>query len=369
MFFVLPALAQAQPIRIGDIMSYQAFAAHLEPYRKGWRLAQEEINAAGGVHGRRIEVLSRDDEVRTDTALALAAALVARDKVHMLMGGFTTNVSVALAEFAGRERILYVAAAALTDAIAPNRYTFRLRPSAGAQAAMLLPEALKLGKRRWAILYSHNAHDYAAVAAFRERLMREQPSIDAVYEQAVPLGRIDAFGVVRWLEDNQVQALLSSLFGADLRDFVAEGKARGLFERIDVLNLFAGQPEDLALLEDAAPQGWWVTGYPWSDIDYGTHRQFVARYMRRWDEPPRAGSLLGYTALLSIAQAARRARSTDPEKLVEAFEGLHVVSPVGAIEWRKSDHQSTLGAFVGQLGRGAGGPAMLRWRYEVATQH
>lgn len=365
------SLLHAQPMKIGDINSYRQYPAHLEPYRKGWRLAQETINAAGGVDGRRIEVLSRDDDGRSDTAVRLAAALATRKKVDALMGGFTANVSVALAEYAGRQKIVFVASGALTDELVGehgNRYTFRLRTSAAVQASMLLPEALKLNKRRWAIVYAHNAHDYAAVKDFRNRLIKAQPSVDFVYEQAVPLGHIDAWGVVHWLEDNDVQAVFSTLFGADLRDFVAEGNARGLFKRVEVLNLLAGQPEERALLKGAALEGWWVTGYP-EDIDYGPHRQFLAQYMKRWGEPPRAGSVLGYTALLSIAQAARRAKSSQTEKLVEGLEGLQLATPLGMIEWRKSDHQSTMGTFVGRLGHNGKEPVMLHWRYEGTVHH
>lgn len=307
----------AQPIRIGDINSYRHFPAHLEPYRKGWRLAQEQINAAGGANGRRIEVVSRDDDMRADTAVRHATELAAREKIDVLMGGFTSGVSVALAQYAGERRLVYVAAGALTDEVVGkhgNRYSFRLRPSAATQASMLLPEALKLNKRRWAIIYPHNMYDYAAIETFRMRLMKEQPSVDSVYEQLIPLGQIDALGVVRWIQDNDVQAVLSLLFGNDLREFVAQGNSAGLFRHVEVLNPLAGHPEDLALLKGTAPEGWWVTGYPSDDIDYGSHR------------------------------------------------------PVGVVQWRKG-HHSTMGAFVGQLANKGRETVMVRWRYEGTLRY
>ncbi len=374
-FLVLAAAAfcvsvQAQPVRIGDINSYKAFPEHLEPYRRGWQLAQEELNAAGGVNGRRIEVLSRDDGTRADDAVRLATELAARDKVDLVMGGFTSGVSLALADFANRQRIVYLATTALTGDIAgakASRYTFSLRPSAGMQASMLLPEAIKLDRKRWAIVYPHNVHDYAAVASFRTRLMKAQPSVDVVYEQIVPLGQIDAYGIVRWLENNQVQAVLSLLFGSDLREFVARGGEKNLFARVQVLNPFAGQPEDLAFLAGNVPEGWWVTGYPASDIHYGPHQRFVTQYRKRWGEPPAAASLYGYSALIAIAHALRRAKSTDPERLVRAFEELHVAAPIGPLQWRRDRH-STLGAFVGQLAATEQGAAMVRWRYESSAR-
>lgn len=360
------SLAGAQPVRVGDINSYRQFPAHLEPYRKGWRLAEEKLNAAGGVNGRRIEVLSRDDAARADVAQRHATELVEVEEVDVLMGGFTSSVSLALADFAHRRRIVYLATA-LTDELAGrtgNRHTFALRPSGRVQASALLREAVRMQKKRWAIVFPHNMYGYAAIESFRTRLMDEDPGVDAVYEQRVALGSVDAWGVVRRMQEHRVDAILSFLFGTDLKEFIDVARASGLLSRVQVLNVLAGQPENLAVLGDSAPDGWWVTGYPADDIDYGAHPRFVAQYRQRWGETPAAGSLYGYTALIAIAHALRRAQSTDAEKLIAAFEALRVPSPIGVLQWRK-DRRSTLGTFVGRLSNtGVGEPSMVRWRYQ-----
>jgi branched-chain amino acid transport system substrate-binding protein len=71
-----PAAAQ-EPVRIGELNSYKTFAGFLEPYRKGWELALEEVNAAGGVLGRRIEIVSRDDNGNPGDAVRAAEELFA----------------------------------------------------------------------------------------------------------------------------------------------------------------------------------------------------------------------------------------------------------------------------------------------------
>jgi len=370
---LLSPVLQAQAIRIGDINSYARVPLHLEPYRKGWRLAQEQINAAGGVDGRRIEVFSRDDGTRADTAVRLATELVERHRVHALMGGFTESVSLALADYAARKKILFVASTAFTDDLVgrnANRYTFRLRPSAALQASMLLPEAVRPNTRRWAILYPANTYGFTALAGLRSLLMKQHPSAEVVYEQAVPIGNIDEWGLVLTMEESSPQVLFSLLFGTDLHKLIVAGDAIGLFGNMQVVNLLAGQPEDLALLKGPVSEGWWVTGYPVDDLEqlnlFG-HRRFVTEYRKRWGETPRAGSVLGYVALVSIVQAIRRAKSTDAESLVDAFEGLELSTPVGMIEWRKSDHQSTMGVFVGRLTSNESGAAIERWRWRFES--
>ena len=147
--------ALAQPVKIGELNSYKVFPAFLEPYRKGYQLALEEINAAGGVNGRKLEIVSRDDGGTPGDAVRVAEELLSRERADLLMGTFASNVGLAVANLASQRKVLFLAAEPLTDKIVwenGNGYTFRLRPSTYMQVAMLVPQAAKLGKKRWAIV-------------------------------------------------------------------------------------------------------------------------------------------------------------------------------------------------------------------------
>ena len=104
--FALPALADEQPpIKIGEINSYKAIPVYAENYRKGWLLAVEEINASGGIKGRKVEVIDRDDQGKPAEALRVAQELVLNDKVDFLSGCWFGNVCVALGDFAQKNKI------------------------------------------------------------------------------------------------------------------------------------------------------------------------------------------------------------------------------------------------------------------------
>src|SRR5690242_21518902 len=77
-----PAAAQ-EPVKLGELNSYKVFAAFLEPYRKGWQLALEEVNAAGGVLGRRLEIVSRDDNGNPGDAVRVAEELLDRKSTRL----------------------------------------------------------------------------------------------------------------------------------------------------------------------------------------------------------------------------------------------------------------------------------------------
>src|SRR5438034_9474402 len=189
------AYGQGQSIKVGELNSYKVFPAFLEPYKKGWQLALEEINRSGGVLGRQLEVVSRDDGGTPGDAVRLAEELISREKADVLMGTFASNVGLAVANLANQRKILFLAAEPLTDEIVwedGNRYTFRLRPSTYMQVAMLVPEAAKLKKKRWAIVYPNYEYGQSATASFKKLLAQAQPGVEFIAEQASPLGKIDA---------------------------------------------------------------------------------------------------------------------------------------------------------------------------------
>ncbi len=356
----------AQTIRIGELNSYKSQPAFLDPYKKGWELALDEINSGGGVLGRKIEVISRDDNGNPGDAVRVAEELVSREKVDLLFGTFLSHIGLAVTDFAKQRKVLFLAAEPLTDKITwqnGNRYTYRLRPSTYMQAAMLVPEAAKLKKKRWAIVYPNYEYGQSAAATFKELLKKAQPDVEFVGEQAPALGRIDAGSVAQALADLKPDAIFNVLFGADLSKFVREGNTRGLFKDRAVVSLLTGEPEYLDPLRDEAPEGWIVTGYPWYSLKTPEHDKFLLAYQKKWKEYPRLGSIVGYASMMSLAAAIKKAGSTDTEKMVAAFKGLQVDTPMGRISYRAQDNQSTMGAYVGVTAVNQGRGVMKSFRY------
>ena len=130
-----------------------------------------------------------------------------------------------------------------------------------------------------------------------------------------------------------------------------------------MFNLLGGEPEYLDPLKDEAPVGWWVTGYPWYAIETAEHKRFRDAYQAKFNDYPRLGSVVGYSAVKAAAAAIRKAGSTDTEKLVAAMNGLAFDSPFGKVTFRALDHQSTMGAYVGRTAVKDGKGVMVDWRY------
>nr|WP_255515808.1 MULTISPECIES: ABC transporter substrate-binding protein [unclassified Herbaspirillum] len=360
-------LAQAQStIKIGEINSYKAQPAFLEPYRRGWEMAVDEVNAAGGVLGKKLEVIARDDNGNPGDSVRIAEELMTRERVALLFGGFLSNTGLALTDYAKQRKVFFLAAEPLTDKIVwhnGNKYTYRLRPSTYMLVASVVKEAVKLKKKRWAIVYPNYEYGQSAAASFKALMQQAQPDVEFVAEQAPPLGKIDAGAVAQALADAKPDAIFNALFAADLGKFVREGNTRGLFDGVEVVSLLTGEPEYLDPLKGEAPVNWIVTGYPWYAINTPEHKKFVDAYRKKYNDYPRNGSLVGYAALMSIAAGIKKAGSTDADKLAAAFSGLQVDTPVAPIVYRAQDHQSTLGAFVGRTGLKDGKGIMTSFTY------
>ncbi|HPV24148.1 MAG TPA: ABC transporter substrate-binding protein, partial [Casimicrobium sp.] len=284
------AFAQST-IKIGEINSYKAQPAFLEPYKKGWELAQDEINKAGGVNGKKLETIFRDDNGTPGDAVRAAEELVSREKVALISGTFLSNVGLAVGDFAKQRKVLFIASEPLSDKVTwgnGNAYTYRLRASTYMQTTMLVPEAAKLNKKRWGIVYPNYEYGQSAAQSFKKLLIAAQPAGGVEFiEQAAPLGKIDAGSVTQALLDAKVDAIFNVTFGADLQKFVREGNTRGLFKGRPVVSLLSGEPEYLDTLKEETPEGWWVTGYPWDQVNTPDNKAFSEAYVAKYKDTPR----------------------------------------------------------------------------------
>jgi branched-chain amino acid transport system substrate-binding protein len=376
---VLPPVLAQGPIRIGEINSYSGVgAAFTAPYRAALEMALDEINGAGGVLGRKVEVLFRDDKLRPDEAIKHAQELVFQEKVDFLMGTFSSAVGLALSDFALKNQKLFLAAEPLTEALTwqkGHRYVFRVRPNTWVQGRMLAERAAKLPHVRWANVGPDYEYGHKAWEGFWTRLKELKPDVTEVSSSFPKLGAGQYVDHINKLVAANPEAVYTSLFGGDWIAFVKQASPFGLFagdKKRFVVGILLGEPEYIDPLGKDAPEGMLVTGYPWYAIDTPAHKAFVERYAQYVGQKhpnlakyPYQGSLVGYVTMLSMAEALRKAGTTDTENVVKAMEGLKVETPIGPITFRTSDHQSTMGAWVGTTKfdpqRGVG--IMVNWEY------
>ena len=367
------AAAQAQTVKIGELNSYSRMAAFAVPYRNGMQLAQEEINAKGGVlGGKKMEIVFRDDGGTPGDAVRVAEELLTRENVSFLAGTFLSNVGLAVSDFANQRKTLFLATEPLTDAITMaqgNKYTYRVRPSTYMQTRMLVDAVKAKGVKKWAIVAPNYEYGQSAAANFKKLIKIATPDAEIVGEQFPALGKVDAGATVAALENAKPDGIFNVLFGADLTQFVREGNTRGLFEKRTVASLLTGEPEYIIPLGEETPEGWIVTGYPWDQIADPAHKAFVAAYQAKYNDSPRLGSLLGYVVGYMMKDMLDKAGSTDTDKLLAALQDAKFNTISGPVVMRALDHQSTLGAWVGETTLKDNKGTMKNWTYQDGAKY
>ena len=287
----------------------------------------------------------------------------------MLAGAFYANIGTALTDYAKQKQRFMLITEALSDNIVwsmGNRYTFRLDASTYMLVSALVDQAVKLNKKRWALVYPNYEFGTSAAAAFKKLMKERQPDVEFVAEEAPPFGKIDAGSVVQALMDAKPDATFNALFSADLAKLVREGTTRGFFgDNMPVFSIITGQPEYLEPLRDEIPHNWVVTGYPWYTIDTPAHRAFLDAYQKKYGkENLRFGSIIGYSTIQAIAAGIKASGGkTDAESLIKAFEGLTFDTPDGKMGFRALDHQATWGLYVGRLANENGKGVMVDYHY------
>ena len=191
-----------------------AKAAELERQHPGLEaqrslIATREASQAQAVEAAQAAAEQLASLLRTRSWRA-AEELIAREQVDVLSGTFLSHVGLAVADLARQRKMFFLAGEPLTDKIVwqnGNRYTYRLRTSTYMQVAMLVPEAVAMKKKRWAIVYPNYEYGQSAAASFKELLKAAQPDVEFVAEQAPPLGKVDSGSVVQAMADADVDGI------------------------------------------------------------------------------------------------------------------------------------------------------------------
>jgi len=253
-----PATAQQAPIRIGEINSFSGIGAPFTgPYRQAVEMAVDEVNAKGGVLGRKIEVIFRDDKGQPAEAQKHAQELVASEKVALISGTFLSNVGLAVSDWAKQNKVLFVAAEPLTEALTwakGHDYVFRVRPNTYEQGRMLAEKTAKLKPTRWAAIGPNYEYGKRAWETFRDRLKELRPDVQIVGEHWPTLGKIEPSQFVTAILAQSPDALYVSLFGSDWIAFVREADKRGVFKKMFVVGILLGEPEYIDPLKLEAPR-------------------------------------------------------------------------------------------------------------------
>ena len=294
------------------------------------------------VDGRKIVIITKDDQGKPDLAKAALAEAYQDDKVDLAIGTTASGAALAMLPVAEENKKVLIVEPAVADAITGekwNRYIFRTGRNSSQDA---ISNAVAIGKQgvTVATLGQDNAFGKDGVAAFKEALSKTGATLAA--EEYVPAATTDFTAA-----------------GQRLFDALKDKPGRKI-----IWVIWAGGGDPLTKLQDMDPKRYSIelssggnilpalaaykrlpglegaTYYYYAIPKNPINEWFVAEHQKRFNAPPDFFTAGGFAAAMAAVTAVQKAKSTDTEKLIAAMEGMEFDTPKGKMVFRKEDHQA-----------------------------
>jgi branched-chain amino acid transport system substrate-binding protein len=339
--FPLAVRAQQRPVKIGHLTPLTGFLGALGEYAvMGVKMASEEINAAGGVNGRPLEVMT-EDSVNPAVAATKAQRMLERDGADVLMGEINSASAKTIMQVAARNKRLFLQVGARSDVLRGadcNRYTFHVdipvTVMVNAAGEALLREGLVKGKRYFSLTADYLfGHDLAKGV----RNFMSAHGATQIGDELIATDVTDFSPYLLKIRQAKPDLVASNLAGNQVTNFVKQYAEFGLSYPIAGFNL---NTADAWAAGEGNLAGIWPT--PWHhEIDTPGTKAFVAKFKQRYGKPPENHAWIEYVSLKILAQAMNATKSTDTDKLIAYFESEAQFDVLKARKayFRSWDHQ------------------------------
>jgi len=353
-----PAQA-AKAIKIGIVDCYSGPpAAYTNDVRDAFKLEVDKINAAGGILGRKIEVLTRDSKFKVDLGLSAAKELIYRENVDIMMGTINSALALAISDMCKKEKVPFFVtfskSAKITGAKG-HRYVFSITENTALAGKAAAAGLAKKPYRKYWIAGDDYEYGHAIADGVWDNLKKLRPDVELLGQSWWKVGEPDFTPYITAILSAKPDAVIVATGGRDCVPFLKAAKATGFNERVPFFMHTATELATLKPLGLDAPENVLGTSnyffyYPETDAN----KSFVKKFETAYSRKPAVGAVYGLLAAKFIFGAYKKAGKVDTEKFIDNVEGMWVDSPVGKVTMRAYDHQAMLPMFMGVTKKVAG---------------
>jgi branched-chain amino acid transport system substrate-binding protein len=354
--FAANAIA-ADTIKLGGMYPLSGRAEALgRECKLGSELAVQEINAKGGVLGKKLELLSADDKANVQESVTLAKRYIQKDGVDFLFGVVSSAGSLAVAEVAKQEKVIFMDTIGSTDTLTKekwNRYTFRSGICNSQETNSLALYTAKKYPKLTKFYDIGPDYEYGRTMwdIFKAKMKEQNPKAEFIGEQWPKLATPDYTSYINAILQAKPDAVFCTLWGGDLVAFFKQAKPYGLFDKMKWIIATGADVSLVRAMGKEMPTGIIADQryyFHWPNSK--RNQDFVKAYLAANKEYPSAWALQGYDGVYFLAEAVKKAGSLDKEKVIAALEGLTIDSPRGKATLRKEDHQLMADYMIGETG-------------------
>ena len=325
-------VANAQgPIRIGASLSLTGTYAKLgKNQQEGYQLCQKDLNAKGGLLGRKVEFVVYDDQSLPPTGVRLYEKLITEDKVDAVMGPYSSPITEAVANVTEKYKKVMVSPLAATTSIfkkEPRRkYIFMVVSPAEIYLEGLVDMAAKRGLKTVAVINEDTLFSKAAAAGAID--LAKKKGMHIVFQEAYPKGNADFSGLLTKLKATNADVIAAATYFDDAVALTRQMRELNVNPKMYGVTVGGDLPEFYDTLKGNAEYIYGAT--QWEPVlNYPGNKEYFESYKKEFGHEPSYHSTAGYSGCLVYAEAVKRAGSIDPEKVREQLLKLEMKTAFG----------------------------------------
>jgi branched-chain amino acid transport system substrate-binding protein len=299
-----------------------------------------------------------DSQVKPDVAARKAIRYITEEKVEFIMNGVGTHVAKALGQVAEKNKIIFLNFGSAGDELTGKDFTpfqFRMCLSTAQQSGALAAYFSTSPFKKYYLLNQDYAFGHDVAEAFKKAMNKMKPDWQLVGEDYHPIGTKDMGPYISKVISSGAEVVITGNFGADLRVLLKQASGLGLKAKFGCYYL--SDPLALQEIGDAAIGNITAENY-FLNEDTPQNKAFIERWKKRNLNPthPYPAWQIGksYQAVMFLAEAIKKAKSTNAEAVIKAWEGMTYEGLVGTLQMRACDHQVITPVAVGEIVPGPG---------------
>ena len=324
-----PSVGAQTPIKIGASMSVTGTYAKPGTYQKeGYDVCIDELNAKGGLLGRKVELVIYDDQSQPATAVKLYEKLITEDKVDAVMGPYSSAVSEAVANVTEKYKKVMVAPLAATTSIFKKgrKYIFMVITPAENYLDGLIDMAAKRGLKTVAIINEDTLFPKASAAGTAEAAKKR--GMQVVLQEAYPKGNTDFSALLVKIKAANPDVIAAGTYFDDAVAITRQMKELNVNPKMFGLTVGGDLPEFYDLLKQNAEYVYGST--QWDDsLPYPGQKEFLAAYTKKFKHEPAYHAAAGYAGCLIYGEAVKRAGALDADKVREQLLKMEIKTAFG----------------------------------------
>ncbi len=346
------ALAQQKPFKIGCLGEMTGgFAPYYNPSLIGVKLAVDEVNASGGLLGRKIEIDARDVKGKPDVGMSEARDLILNQGVDVLTGVAGGSVAVAVSSVAKEFKVPFLCypSATFVTGKEGHRYVFQINQTTDIMGYAIAEYLAEKPWKRYYFLGTDYVFAHQIIDYLWERLTQKKPDVKKIGEMWPRVGERDYTTYITATMSANPEAVIAILPAAMGIDFRRQAKGYGFFEKTKCIAAPLSAPDRVPLGRET-PEGIIAQtsyAFPYCGETFPLAAKVEQMYDKIAKDYDYDAVVGGYNQILFLREAIKKAGSTDKEKIISAGEGLELDTAWGRIKILKYSHRATVPNFVG----------------------